>query len=85
MFGKKKNTVGDGTGNIAKERLKLMIDAQRQRLDDDTLAQIRHEIGTIITKYVDIEPENVEIRIVLKDYKSPETYEIKRETHVETV
>ena len=77
--------MGDRTGNIAKERLKLMIDAQRQRLDEETLAQIRHEIGTIITKYVDIEPENVEIRIVLKDYKSPEAYEIKREANVETV
>ena len=85
MFWKNKKTGTDRTGNIAKERLKLMIDAQRQRLDDETLGQIRHEIGAIITKYVDIKPENVEIKIVLKDYKSPETYEIKRETHVETV
>lgn len=57
------------SGNVAKERLKLMIDARKQRLDDDTLSQIRHEIGTVITKYVDIEPENVEIKVILKDYK----------------
>ena len=37
-------------------------------LDDETLAQIRHEIGEIVTRYVDIEPENVEIKIILKDY-----------------
>lgn len=55
---------------VAKERLKLMIDTQKRQLDDDTLSQIRHEIGSVITKYVDIEPENVEIKIILKDYKS---------------
>ena len=47
-----------------------MIDAQKRQLDDDTLNLIRQEIGSVITKYVDIEPENVEIRIVLKDYPS---------------
>ena len=57
------------SGNVAKERLKLMIDTRKKQLDDDTLAQIRHEIGDVITKYVDIEPENVEIKIILKDYK----------------
>ncbi len=54
---------------IAKERLKLMIEAEKQKLDDDTLNQIRHEIGSVITKYVDIEPENIEVRVTLKDYK----------------
>ena len=47
---------------VAKERLKLMIDSRRKQLDD------RHEIGEIVTRYVDIEPENVEIKIILKDY-----------------
>ena len=41
---------------------------ERKQLDDETLAQIRHEIGEIVTRYVDIEPENVEIKIILKDY-----------------
>lgn len=59
----------DISGNVAKERLKLMIDSRKRRLDDDTLSQIRHEIGAVITKYVDIEPENVEIKVILKDYK----------------
>ena len=49
-----------------------MIDTQKRQLDDETLNQIRHEIGEVITKYVDIEPENVEIRIVLKDYRTRE-------------
>ncbi len=57
------------SGSIAKERLKLMIDAEKQKLDDGTLESIRQEIGSVITKYVDIEPENVEVRITLKDYR----------------
>lgn len=64
--------------NVAKERLRFMMDAQRQRLDEEVLNQIRQEIGNVITKYVDIEPENVEVKVILKDYK-------KRETYVETI
>ena len=45
-----------------------MIDSRRKQLDDETMAQIRHEIGEIVTRYVDIEPENVEIKIILKHY-----------------
>lgn len=63
-------SAGSTSKCVAKERLKLMIDTQKRQLDDDTLSQIRHEIGSVITKYVDIEPENVEIKIILKDYKS---------------
>lgn len=49
-----------------------MMDAAKQKLDDETLSQIRQEIGDVITKYVDIEPENVEIKVLLKDYKKRE-------------
>lgn len=55
--------------NVAKERLRLMIDARKKKLDEDTMSQLRQEIGTIVTKYIDIEPENIEIKIILKDYK----------------
>lgn len=57
------------SGQIAKERLKVLLDAEKQKLDDETLTQIRQEIGTVITKYVDIEPENIEVKVMLKDYK----------------
>lgn len=63
---------GTSSGTVAKERLKIMMDAEKQKLDDDTLKQIRQEIGTVITKYVDIEPENVEVKVLLKDYKKKE-------------
>lgn len=64
--------------NIAKERLRLMMDVQRQKLDEEVLIQIRKEISGVITKYVDIEPQNIEVKVILKDYK-------KRETYVETI
>lgn len=67
------------SGGIAKERLKLMMDTRKRQLDEETLTLIRHEIGTVITKYVDIEPENVEIKIVLKDYKPQPESDTKRE------
>ena len=60
------------SGNVAKERLKLMMNADHQKLDDATRELIRQEIGCVITKYVVIEPENIEIKVMLKDYKKRE-------------
>ena len=60
------------SGNVAKERLKLMMNADHQKLDDATMERIRQEIGCIIMKYVVIEPENIEIKLMLKDYKKRE-------------
>lgn len=56
------------SGNVAKERLRLMMDAEKNRLDEDTLWQIRTEIGSVITKYVNVDPENVEVKVLLRDY-----------------
>ena len=53
------------SGNVAKERLKLMMNADHQKL-------VRQEIGCVITKYVVREPENIEIKVMLKDYKKRE-------------
>ena len=60
------------SGIVAKERLKLMMTLEKEQLDDATLDQIRQEIGTVITKYVVIEPENIEVKVLLKDYKKRE-------------
>ena len=56
-----------GKKNVAKERLKLMIDARKKQLDEDTMNELRQEIGMLVTKYVDIEPENIEIKIILRE------------------
>ena len=60
------------SGNVAKERLKLMMNADHHKLDEATMELIRQEIGCVITKYVVIEPENIEIKVMLKDYKKRE-------------
>lgn len=62
----KRKRWAEGSKNIACERLKLILDAEKHRLDDDTLRQIQQEIGVVITKYVDIEPENIEVKVILK-------------------
>ena len=45
----------------AKERLKCMIHYENNILDEETMGYIRRDIGNVITKYVDVEPENIEI------------------------
>ena len=60
------------SGNVAKERLRIMKTEEKQKLDDETMERIRREIGTVITRYVVIDPENVEVKVTLKDYKKRE-------------
>ena len=57
------------SGVIAFERLKMMLSDEKLKLDEDTISAIRGDIGKIILKYVDIEPDNVDIKIILKEYK----------------
>ena len=61
----KKNT----SGLIAFERLRTMLSDEKTNLDEDMMSAIRRDIGNIILKYVDIEPDNVDIKIKLKEYK----------------
>ena len=60
------------SGNVAKERLRIMMTEEKQKLDDETMERIRREIGTVITRYVVIDPDNVEVKVTLKDYKKRE-------------
>lgn len=50
-----------------------MIQYENHILDEETMGYIRKDIGDVITKYVDIEPENIEIKVILKEYKKRET------------
>ena len=56
------------SGVVAFERLKSLLSDEKLKLDEDTVSAIRTDIGKIILKYVDIEPENVDIKIILKEY-----------------
>ncbi len=57
------------SGSVAKERLRLMMGTAHEKLDEDTLDLIRQDISAAVTKYVDVEPENIEIKVRLRDFK----------------
>jgi cell division topological specificity factor len=72
MVYKSRKEVPEHSGCVAKERLKFMFHTEKKQLGEDIMHQIRQEIGAVITKYVDIEPENIEVRVTLKDYRKRE-------------
>ena len=57
------------SGTIALERLKGILADEKVTIDEDTMAAIRRDVGNIVLKYVDVEPDNVDIKIILKEYK----------------
>ena len=57
------------SGLVAMERLRVMLGNENQMLDDQTLEDIRKDIGDVVLNYVDVDPENVDIRIILREYK----------------
>jgi len=57
------------SGTIAFERLKSMLAEEKVMIDEDTMASIRRDVGNVVLKYVDVEPDNVDIKIILKEYK----------------
>lgn len=57
------------SGTIALERLKSLLNEEKTIIDEDTMTAIRRDIGNVVLKYVDIEPDNVDIKIILKEYK----------------
>jgi len=59
----------DSSGTVAFERLKSMLADEKLMLDEDTMASIRRDVGNVVLKYVDVEPDNVDIKIILKEYK----------------
>lgn len=58
-FGQKKET----SSSIAKERLKLVLVHDRSNTSDDLLQKIREEIMEVISKYMDIDTEGLDIQI----------------------
>ncbi len=63
----------DSSGVVALQRLKTILADEKCEIDEETMSSIRREVGNVILKYVDIEPDNVNIKIILKEYKKKET------------
>ncbi|MDO5517921.1 MAG: cell division topological specificity factor MinE [Clostridium sp.] len=48
---------------VAKDRLKLILIHDRGEIAPDTIEKIRSEILDVISKYIDIQADNVEISV----------------------
>lgn len=55
---------------IAKERLATMLSREKQQIDGETMEVLRREIGNIILRYIDIDLEHIDVKIILKEYKN---------------
>lgn len=51
------------SGTIAKERLQFVLVQDRIKLPPDILDQMRDEIITVISKYVDIDQDGIDISV----------------------
>lgn len=57
------------SGTVAMTRLRHMLTDENQLLDDETMDSIRKDVEEVVSKYVDVEPDNVDIKIILREYK----------------
>ena len=68
LFAPKKET----SSSIAKDRLKLVLVHDRSNSSDDLLEKIKEEILDVISKYMDIDTEGLDIQITQTE--STESY-----------
>jgi cell division topological specificity factor len=57
------------TDSIAKERLKLMMESEPVEISPDQMTQMKKEISEIVGRYFEMEPDNYEIKVILKQNK----------------
>lgn len=58
FFSKKKNS-----GSVAKDRLKLVLVSDRANCSSDVMENIRNDIIKVISKYMEIDAEGLDIQI----------------------
>lgn len=51
------------SGNVAKDRLKLVLVSDRANCSPDVMEQIKNDIINVLTKYVEIDLEGLDIKI----------------------
>lgn len=52
-----------GSGDIAKDRLKLLLVSDRANCSPEMMEQIKNDIIAVISKYMDIDPQGLDIQI----------------------
>jgi len=63
LFDKLFGSASNKSGKVAKERLQFVLVQDRIKLPPATLAQMRDEIITVISKYVDIDHDGIDISV----------------------
>lgn len=66
LFGQKQPT----SSEIAKERLQLVLVQDRFKISPDTLDRLKDELIKVISRYVEIEADGVEVNFTQTKYQS---------------
>lgn len=59
----------ENSSNIAKERLKLMMESDTFEHSNDEITRLKKEIATLVSRYFDVSADMFEIKITLKQDK----------------
>ena len=59
----------ENSSNIAKERLKLMMESDTFEHSNDEITRLKKEIATLVSRYFDVSDDMFEIKITLKQDK----------------
>ncbi len=63
LFGRKKKETTPSSGDVARERLTLMLVHDRLKLTPDLIGRIKEDMLAVISKYVEIDESGVEIEL----------------------
>lgn len=58
------------SGNVAKERLRLLLVSDRANCSPEVMDMIKNDIVNVISKYMDIDSEGLDIQITHTKYKN---------------
>ncbi len=53
----------NSSGNVAKERLQVVLVHDRIKLPPHVMDQLRAELAAVISKYVDVDPNGIDISL----------------------
>ena len=59
----------EDASNIAKERLKLMIESDALEYSSNDISKLKKEISALVSRYFDVSADMFEIKITLKQDK----------------
>jgi cell division topological specificity factor len=67
LWGRLTGTARESSGSVAKHRLQLVLVQDRVKLPPEVMEAIKEEIIAVISKYVDIDKEGLEVTLTRGD------------------